>query len=218
MVNIPLAIAAQQVNYNVPGFRPAGSHLKLNGKVLALIYEGIITSWNDPRIAAINPGVTLPHTRIVPLHRADSAGDTFLFTSFLSTQDPKWDRVRVTARRSTGPAVPGARAETRNDGYGRRLYGHPRLRRLRRHRYLASATAGLGDAALRNAFGDYEPPTPEAIGTAVSSFMSTTPVSETISMINGPALTGYPIVNYEYAIVSKPGSAAPSRHGTSRRS
>ena len=62
MVNIPLAVSAQQVNYNVPGLRPA-THLKLNGKVLAEMYQGAITSWSDPRIAALNPRVALPHTR-----------------------------------------------------------------------------------------------------------------------------------------------------------
>ena len=203
MVNIPLAVSAQQVNYNVPGLRPAGIHLKLNGKILALMYQGVITSWNDPRIAAINPGVTLPHTRVVPLHRADSSGDTFLFTSYLSTQDAAWDRVTGYGTTVNWPAVPGARAETHNTGMVAGCTAIPGCVAYVGIAYLASATAGgLGYAALRNALGDYEPPTPEAIGTAVSSFVSTTPVSETISMVDGPAVTGYPIVNYEYAIVS----------------
>jgi len=106
MLNIPLAVSAQQVNYNVPGLRQA-THLRLNGKVLAEMYQGAITSWNDPRIAALNPGVRLPHTRVVPLHRAESSGDTFLFTSYLSTQDTAWDRVRGYGTTVAWPSVPG---------------------------------------------------------------------------------------------------------------
>jgi phosphate transport system substrate-binding protein len=212
MVNIPLAVSAQQVNYNLPGLRP-GTHLKLNGKILALMYQGSITSWNDPRIAAINPRVALPHTRVVPLHRADSSGDTFLFTSYLSTQDAPWDRVTGYGTTVNWPPVPGARAETRNTGMVAGCKATPGCVAYIGIAYLTSATnGGLGYASLRNALGDYEPPTPKTIGTAVTSFVSTTPVSETISMVDGPAVTGYPIVNYEYAIVStRQRSAAKAR-------
>jgi phosphate transport system substrate-binding protein len=202
MVNIPLAVSAQQVNYNLPGLRPS-THLKLNGKILALMYQGVITSWNDPRIAAINPGVALPHTRVVPLHRADSSGDTFLFTSYLSTQDAPWDRVTGYGTTVNWPPVPGARAETHNTGMVAGCKATPGCVAYIGIAYLTSATnGGLGYASLRNALGDYEAPTPKTIGTAVTSFVSSTPVNETISMVDGPAVTGYPIVNYEYAIVS----------------
>ena len=69
MLNIPLAISSQMVNYNVPGLN--GDHLKLSGPVLAGIYEGKITKWNDPAIAKINPGVKLPDhaDRADPPHR-----------------------------------------------------------------------------------------------------------------------------------------------------
>jgi PBP superfamily domain len=84
MVNIPLAVSAQQVNYNFPGLRPA-THLKLNGKILALMYQGAITSWSGPRIAAINPGVALPHTRVhltlLPAARASYAQENAALTA-----------------------------------------------------------------------------------------------------------------------------------------
>ena len=83
--NIPLAISAQVAAYNVPGIT---AHLKLSGKVLSEIYQGQITKWNDSAIASANPGVTLPATPIVTLHRSDSSGDTFLWTSYLSKADP----------------------------------------------------------------------------------------------------------------------------------
>jgi phosphate transport system substrate-binding protein len=68
--------------------------------------------------------------------------------------------------------------------------------------YLSAAlAAGLGEADLANALGQYELPTPASISAAVAAFVSATPANETISMVNGPASGGYPIVNYEYAIV-----------------
>jgi phosphate ABC transporter phosphate-binding protein len=84
LLNIPLAISAQLVVYNVPGVQ---AHLKLSGKVLSEIYQGKIKTWNDPAITAINSGVNLPSTPIVTLHRSDSSGDTFLFTTYLSKAD-----------------------------------------------------------------------------------------------------------------------------------
>src|ERR1700742_438821 len=83
LMNIALAISSEQVNYNLPG---VAEHLKLNGKVLAAMYKGTIKTWNDPQITALNPGVNLPGTPVVPLHRSDGAGDTFVFTQYLSKQ------------------------------------------------------------------------------------------------------------------------------------
>ncbi len=101
--NIPLAVAALMVNYNVPGVtRP----LRLSGKVLAGIYAGQITAWTDPAIRALNPNVALPSLKIVPLHRADSSGSTFLFTSYLNAQDPSGWLRPTWAPRSTGRACP----------------------------------------------------------------------------------------------------------------
>jgi len=212
MLNIPLAVSAQQVNYNVPGLRPA-THLRLNGKVLAEMYQGSITSWSDPRIAALNPGVALPHTRVVPLHRAESSGDTFLFTSYLSTQDAAWDRGIGYGTTVNWPAVHGARAETGNKGMVAGCVATPGCVAYVGIAYLSSATSrGLGNAALRNALGAYEAPAAAAIAAAVGSFASATPVNETVSMVDGPAAAGYPIVNYEYAIVSaRQHSAAKAR-------
>ena len=108
LLNIALAISAQQVNYNLPGVK----NLKLNGTVLAEIYSGKITSWNDPAIKKLNPGVSLPSIKIITLHRADGSGDTFLFTSYLSAQDPSlWAPSNVNTTVSW-PSAPGALAET----------------------------------------------------------------------------------------------------------
>ena len=202
LLNVPLAISAQQVNYYVPGLSP-GVHLRLDGAVLAQMYEGTITAWNDPAVRALNPGVTIPATRVVPVHRSDGSGDTFLFTSYLSTHSAAWDSAIGYGTTVAWPAAASARAEHGNTGMVSGCRATPGCVAYIGISYLSDALAdGLGEAQLANNLGQYELPTPASIRAAVASFVSSTPDNETISMVDGPAPGGYPIVNYEYAIVS----------------
>jgi phosphate transport system substrate-binding protein len=199
--NIPLAISAQQVNYNIPEL-PATTHLKLSGTILADMYEGTITNWDSPKIAALNPGVKLPDLTVVPIHRVESSGDTFLFTSFLSASDPSgWTISPDTT--VTWPNVPGALTAMGNGGMVTTCGATKGCVAYIGISYLGDATkAGLGYAALENKAGQFETPTASAITTEADSFTASTPASGAISMIYGPKAGGYPIVNYEYAIVS----------------
>jgi phosphate transport system substrate-binding protein len=201
LLNIPLAVAAQQVDYNLPGLK-AGVHLRLTGVVLAQMYQGTIRTWNNPAISKLNPGITLPPARVVPLHRSDSSGDTFLFTSYLSTHDPAWNRAIGYGTTVAWPAGPGRRGQYGNSGMVAGCQATPGCVAYVGISYLSAALAdGLGEAQLANALGQYELPTPASVSAAVAAFVSATPANETISMVNGPAPGGYPIVNYEYAIV-----------------
>jgi phosphate transport system substrate-binding protein len=203
LLNIPLAISAQQVNYNLPRLR-AGVHVKLNGTVLAQMYQGIITTWNNPAIAALNPGVSLPNTKVVPLHRQESSGDTFLFSSYLSTDDPRWNAAIGYGTTVAWPAVPGALAEKGNAGMVTGCQATPGCVAYIGISYLSKAlSTGLGEAELQNAAGKFVLPTGTSLLAAVASFVPATPANETISMVNGPAPAGYPVVNYEYAIVRR---------------
>jgi phosphate transport system substrate-binding protein len=198
--NIPLAISAQQVNYNIPGLA-AGTHLKLSGKVLAQIYQGTITNWNNAKIAALNPGVTIPSVTIVPIHRVDSSGDTFLFTSFLTASDPSgWTISPDTI--VTWPNVPGALTAMGNGGMVTACKATPGCVAYIGISYLKQATAdGLGYAELQNKAGHFEVPTPASITAEAAGFTASTPASGTVSMIYGSPSDGYPVVNYEYAVV-----------------
>jgi phosphate transport system substrate-binding protein len=196
--NIPLAVAALMINYNVSGV----TNLKLNGTVLAKIYTGKITTWNDPAIAALNPGVTLPSEPIVTLHRGDSSGSTFLFTSYLNAQDPSdWSSTNI-GTTITWPSAPGALAET---GSGGMVSGCGATKGCIAYigvSYLAKTqSAGLGEAALANGASQYTTPTSAAITAALDSF-GTVPSSGAQPLINTKAAAGYPIINYEYAVVN----------------
>jgi phosphate transport system substrate-binding protein len=210
LLNIPLAISAQQVNYQVPSLSPS-VHLHLTGAVLARMYSGSIRTWNDPAIQALNPGVRLPATVVVPLHRIESSGDTFLFSSYLATSDAAWNSQIGYGTTVAWPRVPGALAEKGNSGMVTGCRATPGCVAYIGISYLSRAlSAGLGEAELANASGHFELPTAATIGAAAASFVTLMPPNETISMINGPASAGYPIVNYEYAVVSSQQVSAAS--------
>lgn len=204
LLNIPLAISAQQVNYNLPKVPPS-EHVKLTGAVLAQMYEGTITNWDDPAIKGLNPGVSLPDLPVRPLHRGEptGSGDTFLFTSFLSTNDPAWNTSIGYGTTVAWPRVSGALPEEGNGGMVSGCESTPGCVAYIGISYLTPAlNGGLGEAELRNASGQYLLPDAASLKAAVASFVPATPANETISMVNGPARDGYPIVNFEYAIVA----------------
>jgi phosphate transport system substrate-binding protein len=199
--NIPLAISSQIVAYNVPGVL---SHLKLTGAVLSKIYQGTITKWNDSAIASLNSGVTLPNIPIVTLHRSESSGDTFLFTTFLSKTDPSGWGTKIGYNTTVPwPAAPGALGETGNSGMVTGCKATPGCIAYVGISYLTQALqAGLGYASLQNAKKQFVTPTAASINAEAAAFVKKTPPSGTISLIYGQANGGYPIINYEYAIVS----------------
>jgi phosphate transport system substrate-binding protein len=205
LLNIPLAISAQTITYNIPGL-PRGSHVDLNGTVLAGIYDGTITMWDDPAIVGTgrNKNLNLPAIPIVPLHRSDGSGDTFLFTSYLSTQDQQWNDTIGYGTTAAWPPAPKAAPEQGSVKTMDACEATPGCIAYNGISYLAQAQGSgkIGEAALANSAGDFTLPTSPAILDAVRSFVPLIPPNETISVIEGPAADGYPIVNYEYAIVS----------------
>ncbi|HEU4362295.1 MAG TPA: phosphate ABC transporter substrate-binding protein PstS, partial [Mycobacterium sp.] len=201
LMNIALAISAQQVNYNLPGLQ---ENLKLNGKVLAGMYQGSIKTWNDPQIAGLNPGVNLPDTPVVPLHRSDGSGDTFVFTQYLSRQDPDgWGRSPGFGTTVDFPAVPATIGE---NGNGAMVTGCAETPGCVAYVSIGlvddAQRQGLGQAQLENAAGNFLLPDAPGIKAAAAALAAQTPANQVISLIDGPAPDGYPIVNYEYAIVN----------------
>jgi phosphate transport system substrate-binding protein len=196
MLSIPLAISSQAINYNLPGI--AG--LKLSGPILAGIYTGKITQWNDPAIAAANPGVSLPAHVIVPIHRLDGSGDTFIFSQYLSDSDPVWASTYKYGTTVSWAPISGEIGAKGNAGMLAALDANPYSVAYIGISYASKVAAdGLGQAALENAAGNYVLPTPDTISAAAAAV--TTPPDERVSMIFTSAPNAYPIVNYEYAIV-----------------
>jgi phosphate transport system substrate-binding protein len=201
ILNIPLAISAQTVNYNLPGL---SAPLKLDGPTLAGIYSGQITMWNASEIAALNPGVALPQHQIIPIHRTDASGDTFIFTQFLDFSTPSWDDAIGYDTTVDWPLVPGAATVTSNAGMVQALAQTPySVGYIGISFSAAISKAGLGTAMLKNQNGKFLLPTSETISAGAAVLDPRTPADERLTLVYASGDESYPLVNYEYAIVSK---------------
>jgi phosphate transport system substrate-binding protein len=201
IINVPLAIAAQTINYNLPGLN--ASPIKLDGPVLAGIYTGEISQWDAPQIAALNPGVALPHHAIVALRRADGSGDTFVFTQFLSFSTPSWESDQGFGTTIKWPSVAGSATAVGNAGMVQSLQAAPYSIGYVGVSFSGNiAAAKLGTAAIKNGAGEFVLPSKDSITAGAASLGPRTPADERLSLVFAPASGSYPLVNYEYAVVS----------------
>jgi phosphate transport system substrate-binding protein len=192
-VQIPWALSATGIGFNVPGVKK----LNLSGPILAGIYFGKITKWNDAKIKKINPGVKLPGLTITPVFRSDGSGDTYAFTNYLSKVSPAW-KSEVGFATSVGfKAGVGAKG---NAGITSTVTKTPGAIGYISASYLIAA--GLGAVAIENNAGNFELPNLKNIEAAASTVKSV-PSSNAISIVDPPkkATTAYPISTFTYAIV-----------------
>jgi len=199
LANIPIAVSSQTVDYNVAGIT---NHLKLTGNILAQMYEGKITNWNNSQIAAINPGVHLPSERVVPVRRVDSSGDTFIFTSLLTATNRAW---------AGGPAY-GTTVTWPNVSDELTASGNPAMISVCSKTpgciaYIgisvedSAVAAGLKLAELQNRAGRFLLPTHSTVLSAVNEDAGSTPANLAQSLIYAAGVNSYPIVNFEYLIL-----------------
>ena len=200
MLNIPLCISSQMINYNLPGLND--KHIKLSGPVLAGIYQGKITKWNDSQISALNPGVKLPGNPIIPVHRSDGSGDTFIFTQFLAFSTPDWANSLSYGTTISWPAVSGELGAVGNPGMVTALKDNPySIAYIGTSYKNAIESNGMGIAMLKNRDGKFVMADPKTVAAAAGVMVSKTPKDERVSLIFAPGPMSYPIINYEYAIV-----------------
>jgi phosphate transport system substrate-binding protein len=201
-VQIPWALSATSVAYNVPG---APVHLNLDGKTISRIFLGQITNWNDPAIKALNRGANLPNLKITPVFRSDGSGTSYNFTDYLSAVSSEWkNKVGV----STQPAFPagvGARGSAGVAGVVSRTDGAIT--------YVDVAFAlknHIRFAAVRNAAGKFLYPSLRRITAAAAAF-TTVPANNEMHIVNPgkKAALAYPVATYTYVIVPQQTSHAP---------
>jgi phosphate transport system substrate-binding protein len=201
VVQIPWALAATVIAYNVPGIP---NELKLTGPVLAEIWMGKITTWKDAKIAALNPGVPLPAMKITPVYRTDGSGDTFAFTNYLSRISPEWKSSIGNATQVKFPVGIGGKG---NSGVGGAISSTPGS-----IGYIAISyvLANHFDYALiQNAAGNYPVPGIPSISAAAAA-LTEVPANNAISIVDPPASApaAYPISTFTYALVPLKSSKA----------
>jgi phosphate transport system substrate-binding protein len=192
-VQIPWALSATGIGFKVPGVKK----LNLTGKILAGIYFGKITNWNDPKIKKINPKAKLPNLTITPVFRSDGSGDTYAFTHYLSKISPAW---RSGVGYATSVQFPFGVGAKGNAGVTSTVTSTNGAIGYISASYLIAA--GLGAVALENKAGNFELPNLKNIESA-ASVVSKVPPSNEIDITNPPAkaTTAYPLSTFTYAIV-----------------
>ncbi|HEX8959433.1 MAG TPA: phosphate ABC transporter substrate-binding protein PstS [Solirubrobacterales bacterium] len=194
VVQIPWALSGTVPAYNVSG---APKDLKLSGEALAGIYLGKITHWNDPAIAKLNPGVSLPSTKITPVYRSDGSGDTYAFTNYLSTVSPEWKSKVGTSTQVKFPTGVGGAG---NDGVSAAIAG---TNGAIGYVGLAYALSNeLNMPLVENSAGQFPKPGVESVKAAAAAVSTVNP-DNSISLASLPASAkgAYPISTYTYVIV-----------------
>jgi phosphate transport system substrate-binding protein len=193
-LQIPWALAGTSIPYNVSG---APKHLKLSGTVLADIFLGKVTSWNDPAIARLNPGTELPATRVTPIYRTDSSGTTYNLTDYLARVSPEWKSKVGTGTSVDFPAGTGGKGSSGVAAALSRANGAIT--------YIDAAYSienGFSYAALQNRAGKFVLPERGAVAAAAATVTSVPP-DNVVSIVEPPAsaTAAYPLSTFTYAIV-----------------
>jgi phosphate transport system substrate-binding protein len=193
-VQIPWALSATSIAYNVPG---APVHLKLDGPTIAKIFLGQITNWNDPAIKALNKGASLPDLKITPIYRSDGSGTTYNFTDYLSSVSRDWKSKVGNSTSVQFPAGQGARGSSGVAGLVSRTDGGIT--------YVDVAFAlknHIRFAAVKNAAGKFLYPSLRRITAAAEAFPKV-PANNEMHIVNPPksAPLAYPISTFTYVIV-----------------
>jgi len=206
-LHIPETIGAVTVAYNLPGVS-AGLHL--TGKVIADIYQGIITKWNDPAIQALNPSTTLPAQTIQVGYRSDSSGTSFVFTGYLSVSSSIWQSAV-----GQGKSVPWptGRGSSGNTGVAAYVEGNAYTIGYVELAYAIQNTMKV--AAVQNPTGNWIMPTLASTTAAAQSVASAgLPAGSaswtSINILNAADAQAYPIVTFSYLIVYKELNVIPN--------
>jgi len=201
----PVVIGGIVPVFNVPGVAPGA--MKLDGTTLAAIFMGSITKWNDPAIAALNPGVTLPELRITVVHRSDGSGTSFNFTNYLSKVSPEWKSKVGEGTSVTWPTGIGGKGNEGVSAYVRQIKGG-----VGYVEYAYALQNKLSYAAMRNAAGKVVMPDDQTFSAAAATADWASAKDFNLIMTNAPGANAWPITATTWAIMyKKPKNAAQSK-------
>lgn len=190
ILHIPTVAGADVVTYNLPGT----PRLNLDGPVIAAIFMGKITKWNDPRIASQNPGAALPNADIGVVHRSDGSGTTYIFTDFLSSVSPEWEKQIGRGTAVNWPVGLGAKGNEGVTGMVKQMassIGYVEL--------VYALQNKLAFASVKNSSGNYIGPAIESVAAALAT--ATIPDDFRFSMVNAPGADAYPIAGATWLLV-----------------
>ena len=191
LLHIPTVLGAVVVTYNLPG---VATGLKLSSEIVADIFLGKVTKWNDPRIAADNPGIKLPAQPIIVVHRSDGSGTTSIFTDYLSSVSPQW-----AAKVGKGASVkwPVGLGGKGNEGVAGQI---KTIKNAIGYVELAYAVENkLTFASIKNKSGAFV--APSIASTTAAAAGAKIPADFRASLVNQPGKSAYPIVGLTWLLV-----------------
>jgi phosphate transport system substrate-binding protein len=195
VLHIPVAMGAVVLAYNLP---EVTTQLKMSPGVIAGIFLGRITKWTDRQIVALNPGVTLPATDIVVVHRSDGSGTTYIWTDYLAKLSPEWAKQVGKGKEVKWPVGLGGAQNEGVSGQVKQLpgsVGYVELAFARQNK--------LSYAAVQNAKGRFISPSTESVTAAAAAIAAGLPDSTDyrVSIIDAPGEDAYPISSITWAIL-----------------
>lgn len=192
-LHIPTALGAVTLAYNLPGI----DNLQFSGETLAGIFLGKITTWDDPAIAADNPGVTLPGDAITVVHRSDGSGTTAIFTDYLSKVSDEW---KTSVGSGTAVQWPTGIGAEKNPGVTAAVQQTPGA--IGYVELIYALENNLPAPAIKNASGNYVKPSLDSVSEAAAGFLSDLPDDLRVSITNpSQGENAYPISGFTWILV-----------------
>jgi phosphate transport system substrate-binding protein len=192
-MHIPTVLGAVVPIYNVPG---VSKDLNFSGDVIADIYLGKISKWNDPRLVKDNPGANLPDKAILPVYRSESSGTTFIFTDYLSKVSPDWKTAVGSNSAVKWPAGIGAKGNEGVAGMVRQTPGSLGYVEL-----IYALSNNMSYGAVKNAAGKFLQGSPEGVTAAAAASAKSMPADYRVSITNAPGAASYPISSFTYLLI-----------------
>lgn len=193
VIHLPDAMGAVAISYNIPG---VNSTLKFTGPVIADIFLGKIKRWNNPRIKALNPGVKLPDSPIVVVHRSDGSGDTYIFVDYLCKVSKQWNSQVGRGTSVDWPVGLGAKG---NQGVSANIQRTPNSIGYITLIYALQNNISFG--SIKNKAGYFIHPTIESVSDAAANAAKIVPKDLRFSITDAPGKTSYPVSSATWLIV-----------------
>jgi phosphate transport system substrate-binding protein len=200
---LPTVLGAVVPVYNIPG---VNKELNFSGDVIADIYLGKITTWNDPRIAKDNPGVNLPGKAILPVYRSEGSGTTFIFTDFLSKVSPAWNSGPGRGSAVNWPVGIGQKGSEGVSGMVRQSpnsFGYVEL--------IYAVQNKIPYGLVKNAAGKFVKASTDSVTIAAAGAAKNMPPDYRISITNAPGAEAYPVSSFTWLLLPTHGDAAKTK-------
>jgi phosphate transport system substrate-binding protein len=193
ILHLPTVLGADVPIYNIPNVE---TELKFNGPLLADIFLGRVKKWNDPAIAKVNAGVTLPNTDITVVHRSDGSGTTYIWVDFLSKVSPQWQKQVGVSTSVNWPIGVGGKGNEGVAGLVRQTPGSIGYVEL-----IYALQNKISYGQVQNTAGEFVAASPASVTAAAAAASANMPADFRVSITNASGPGAYPIASFTWLLL-----------------